>query len=75
MKHASLFAAACALAALPLLPAAAMPHPATRAPVASSGTAVILARGDHAWNYKLRLGRDRDDAWSRGLRRFRNTFD
>lgn len=73
MKHASLIAAAVALAAMPLLPATAMPRVATHAQATSS--AIVLARGDHAWNYKLRLGRERDDAWSRGLRRFRNTFD
>jgi hypothetical protein len=66
-----------ALAALPALSAAAMPRTSARASVSGPDSAVILAHADHghAWNHTLRVGRDRDDAWSGGLRRFRNTFD
>jgi hypothetical protein len=67
-------AAAFAFAATPLL-AAAMPRAAASARVAGSDNAVILAHGDreHAWGHVIK--RDRDDAWSRGLRRFRSSFD
>jgi hypothetical protein len=81
MKRLFLIGTACALAALPLLPAAAMPRASAQRPVIGSGGAIILAHGDHghafdhAFDRTLRMARDRDDAWSRGLRRFRNTFD
>jgi hypothetical protein len=83
MKRSLLIAAACVLAATPLASTAAMP----RAAVATSGDVVVLAHGNynytgdhgrafsHAFDRTLRLARDRDDSWSRGLRRFRDTFD
>jgi hypothetical protein len=68
-------AAACAVAALPF-PAAAMPRAAAHAATASD-TAVVLTHGDHghAFGHTQRVERTRDDAWSRGLRRFRSSFD
>jgi hypothetical protein len=70
-------AAACALAATPLFAAAAMPRAAAHAAVTGSDNAVVLAHGDHghALSHTARINRDRDDAWSRGLRRFRFSFD
>ena len=68
-------AAALALAAMPLLPATAMPRAAARAPV--TGAAVVLTHGDHghAFDHAVRVQSDRSDAWSRGLRRFRDSFN
>jgi hypothetical protein len=69
-------AAACAFAAMPLLPAAAMPRAAAHA-VIGSDNAVVLTHGDHghALGHTVRIERSRDDAWSRGLRRFRSSFN
>ena len=69
--------AVCAIAAMPLLPAAAMPRAAAHAIVTGSDKAVVLAHGDHghALGHTARIDRDRADAWSRGLRRFRSSFN
>ncbi len=78
MTRALLIAAAViAVAGSPWLAANAMPRAATHAPVTGSDNAAALARGDHglAWRHMVRMVRDRDDSWSRSLRRFRNAFD
>lgn len=75
MKRSLLIAAAAlAFGATPLL-AAAMPRAAIHVSGTDSDNAVILAHGDHghAWDHVIK--RDRDDAWSRGLRRFRSSFN
>jgi hypothetical protein len=75
MKRSSLIgAAAVVFAAMPLLSAAAMPRAAAHESVTGSDNAVGPARG-LAWRHMVRIVRDRDDTWSRGLRRFRNSFD
>jgi len=74
-------AAACAIAVMPILAIAATPRTTSHAVVTSSDNAVVLVQGDHgadrgrALSDTARVGRDRDDAWSRGLRRFRSSFD
>jgi hypothetical protein len=70
-------AAAIAFAAMPLLAAKAMPRAAEHAAVTGTDNRLALAHGDHglAWRHMVRIARDRDDAWSRGLRRFRDSFD
>ena len=72
----SIGAAAFVVAATPLLSASAMPRAAAQAAVTGSDNAVVLVHGDHAhaWDHTARAGRDRDDAWSRRLRRFRDSF-
>jgi hypothetical protein len=75
MKRALLIAAASALAAMPSLTAAAMPRTAARAPAIRPDNAIVLIHGDrvHAFDHAARV--NRDDSWSRGLRRFRDSFD
>ena len=70
-------AAAVVLASSPLLPTAAMPRAAAHASVTGSDNKLALAHSDHdrAWRHTVRIARDRDDSWSRGLRRFRKAFD
>ncbi len=77
MKRTLLIAAAVAIAGSPLLAADAMPRAATHAPATGSDNKLALAHGDHglAGRPMVRMVRDRDDTWSHGLRRFRNTFD
>jgi hypothetical protein len=75
MKRVLVIAATSALAALPLFSAAAMPRVAAHAPATRSDNAIVLVHGDrvHALDHAARV--NRDDGWSRGLRRFRDTFD
>ncbi len=78
MKRSVLIGAAIvAFAAMPLLAAAAMPRAAAHAPATGSAKAIGLARGNHGlgWAHMVRIARDRDDTWSRSLRRFRDSFD
>jgi len=60
-----------------MLSFAATPREIAHAVVTAPDSAVVLVHGDRtrAGNGTARLWRDRDDAWSRGLRRFRDTLD
>ncbi len=66
-----------AFAATPLLAATAMPRAAAHPPATASASAAGLARDSHglAWAHMVRMARDRDETWSRSLRRFRDSFD
>jgi hypothetical protein len=61
--------AACALAAMPMLSASAMPRATSDMLITSSDSPVVLARGGHGPGHMGRGGRGHHYGWGRGRHR------